>query len=198
MLIRRADLDAIADGRVTLAFRRWVRPTVRAGGTLRTAVGLLAIDAVDVLESDEVTDADARRAGYTGRDAALRDLDRRADGRIHRIVLRPGGPDPRVALRDDADLDPAEADALRARLAAMDGRSGRGPWTAMFLRTIDAHPGVRAADLAASLGLETPVLKRDVRKLKALGPTESLEVGYRLSRRGRVVSRLLSDPGSVA
>ncbi|WP_218577411.1 hypothetical protein [Phytohabitans rumicis] len=46
------------------------------------------------------------------------------------------------------------------------------------------HPGVRAADLAASLGRDTPTFKADVRKLKALGLTESLEVGYRLSPRG--------------
>ena len=41
------------------------------------------------------------------------------------------------------------------------------------------------ADLAASLGRERLSFKADVRKLKALGLTESLEVGYRLSPRGR-------------
>jgi hypothetical protein len=198
VLIRRAELEAITDGRVTLAFRRWVRPTVRAGGTLRTAAGMLAIDAVDVLEPHEVTDADARRAGYTSRDEALRALDTRPQGRIHRIALRPGGPDPRVALRRDADLGPSGAAELRTRLAAMDGRSARGPWTETFLRTIDARPGVRAADLAVSLGVETPVLKRDVRKLKALGLTEGLDVGYRLSPRGRAALGVVGGPGSVA
>lgn len=46
------------------------------------------------------------------------------------------------------------------------------------------RPGVRAADLAAAAGRETLPFKRDVRKLKELGLTESLEVGYRLSPRG--------------
>jgi hypothetical protein len=53
------------------------------------------------------------------------------------------------------------------------------------LRLIEARPGERAADLARSLGRETLPFKRDVRKLKELGLTESLEVGYRLSPRGR-------------
>ena len=52
---------------------------------------------------------------------------------------------------------------------------------------IDANPGKRAADLARRLGSEKLPFKADVRKLKELGLTESLEVGYRLSPRGRVV-----------
>ena len=49
MLIRRNVLESIRAGRIRLAFRRWKRPTVRAGGTLRTAVGVLQIEAVDRL-----------------------------------------------------------------------------------------------------------------------------------------------------
>jgi hypothetical protein len=44
---------------------------------------------------------------------------------------------------------------------------------------------VRAPDLAASFGRETQPFKIDVRKLKALGLTESLTVGYRISPRGQ-------------
>jgi hypothetical protein len=47
------------------------------------------------------------------------------------------------------------------------------------------RPGVRAPDLAASLGRETLAFKRDVRKLKELGLTRSLAVGYEISHRGR-------------
>lgn len=53
------------------------------------------------------------------------------------------------------------------------------------------RPAVRAPDLAASVGRETLPFKRDVRKLKELGLTESLEVGYRLSPRGATVVRHL-------
>jgi ribosomal protein S19E (S16A) len=52
---------------------------------------------------------------------------------------------------------------------------------------------VRAGDLADSLGRETPPFKVDVRKLKEMGLTESLEVGYRLSPRGRAVLDRLSE-----
>ena len=37
------------------------------------------------------------------------------------------------------------------------------------------------------MGLERVVFKRRVRRLKELGLTESLEVGYRLSPRGEVL-----------
>ena len=47
-----------------------------------------------------------------------------------------------------------------------------------------SRTGVRAADLAESFGRETQPFKTDVRKLKNLGLTISLEVGYRLSPRG--------------
>ena len=49
------------------------------------------------------------------------------------------------------------------------------------------HPERRAPDLAAELGRETLSFKRDVRKLKELGLTESLEIGYRLSPRGEAL-----------
>jgi len=52
------------------------------------------------------------------------------------------------------------------------------------LQTIAQNPNVRAGDLAAALDRERDDFKIDVRKLKALGLTESLEIGYRLSPRG--------------
>ena len=57
------------------------------------------------------------------------------------------------------------------------------------LALIEARPAVRAADLARELGLETPRFKARVRQLKELGLTESLEIGYRLSSRGRAFLR---------
>src|SRR3954470_23476560 len=64
MLISRKHLDGIAAGQIDRAFRRWKRPTVRAGGTLRTSIGLLAIDAVETLTDRDVTEEDARLAGF--------------------------------------------------------------------------------------------------------------------------------------
>ena len=185
MLLKRDTLEGIAEGRITLAFRRWKRPTVRAGGELRTAIGVLAIDAVDAIAEADITDGDARSAGYGGRGDLIAELNRRSEGDVHRVALRLSGDDPRTALRDQDALDDEAVTAIAARLARFDRSSRRGPWTETVLRLIETSPGVRAPDLAASLGREAQPFKRDVRKLKELGLTESLEVGYRLSPRGR-------------
>lgn len=184
MLLKRATLEGIAEGRITLAFRRWKRPTVRAGGELRTAIGVLAIDAVDAIAESDITETDARSAGYPALDALIADLNRRAEGDLYRVALHLAGADPRTALREHDTLDDDAIEAIAARLARFDRSSRRGPWTETVLRLIETSPGVRAPDLAASLGRETQPFKRDVRKLKELGLTESLEVGYRLSPRG--------------
>jgi hypothetical protein len=187
MLFKSVVLDGIAAGHITLAFRRWRRPTVRAGGTLRTAIGVLAIDAVDPIEPDAITEGDARQAGYPARDVLRVDLDRRTEGDVYRIAFHVAGEDPRIALRQSAPASEAEIEALRERLERLDRASRSGPWTRETLEAIAAHPAVRAGDLAADAGIDMPRLKRNVRKLKELGLTESLEVGYRLSPRGEAL-----------
>lgn len=182
MLIRRATLDAIAAGTVTCVFRRWERPRVRVGGRHRTAVGVLEVVSVDVVDEADLTEGDARAAGFADL-PALRAA-QVGQGAIHRIGLRLAGPDPRVELRSRAALRPEERAELVSRLDRLDRASRHGPWTAVVLDLIAARPAVRAPDLAASLGREIAPFKRDVRKLKELGLTESLEVGYRLSPRG--------------
>ena len=74
---------------------------------------------------------------------------------------------------------------LDGRLDRMDAALSSGPWTRQLLRLIAEQPGVRAPDPAASLARETLSFKRDVRKLKELGLTRSLPVGYEISPRGR-------------
>jgi hypothetical protein len=183
VLFRQDVLRRIGEGEVTLAFRRWRRPTVKAGGTLRTRVGVLAIDSVVVVDERDVTDADARRAGAPDREAVLSEGP--AGRPLYRIEFRLAGPDPRIALRERSDISPGERAEIDARLARLDAASRHGPWTGTVLGLIAERPGTRAPDLAASLGRETAAFKADVRKLKELGLTESLEVGYRLSPRGR-------------
>ena len=184
MLIRRSVLEGIRAGRISLAFRRWKRPTVRTGGTLRTAVGVLQIEALDAVDPAAITDADARAAGYPDRAALMAELDRA--GTLYRIALRWASEDPRRALAATAP-DVRETEAIRERLNRMDARSPDGPWTASALRLIAAQPEVPAADLAAQAGQARDPFKTRVRRLKALGLTESLGTGYRLSPRGQVV-----------
>ena len=88
----------------------------------------------------------------------------------------------------DADAHAAgyadDRSEISKRLDGLDRASSSGPWTRAALGTIRDRPGVRAADLAASFGRDTPPFKLDVRKLKNLGLALSLGVGYRLSPRG--------------
>lgn len=182
MLIPRPLLERIVAGDVTLQFRRQRRPTVKTGGRLRTALGELAIDAVEPVALSSITAADARAAGAASR-AELVDRLRAREGTVYRIAVRWTGDDPRVALRQAAELD-AVAE-IAATLDAIDARSRRGPWTREVLDLIARRPATLAAELATELGRERLPFKADVRRLKELGLTESLEVGYRLSPRGR-------------
>lgn len=187
MLFRKEFLDGIAAGSVTSAFRRWERSRVRAGSRLRTAVGVVEIDAVDVIDESDIDDGDARRAGYRCRAELLAELARRPTGVVYRIELHLAGPDPRQRLREQADLTDDELAQVRQRLARMDKTSGKGAWTEEVLRLVRDNPAVRAPDLAERIGWDTLTFKRHVRKLKELGLTESLATGYRLSPRGRTV-----------
>ena len=65
MLIKLEVLEAIRRGDITLQFRRWTRPSVKPGGTLKTKVGLLKIGRIDEMRPADVTLADARKAGFT-------------------------------------------------------------------------------------------------------------------------------------
>jgi hypothetical protein len=178
-------LKGIADGSITLAFRRWKSARAKVGSRHTSPVGLIEIDAVDVVELEDISVEDALNAGYESLDELIAWLSAR-DGSIHRVAFHFAGPDPRIALRNRGDLDEDEVIDIKARLARFDGAStDGGPWTVEVLEAIRDRPGVRAPDLAASFGRQTQPFKRDVRKLKELGLTESLEVGYRLSPRGR-------------
>ncbi len=195
MLFRVRSLEGLRAGEITLAFRRWDRPRARAGGRQRTRIGVLAIDSVAPVERGAITAADAARAGHESLDELLGELDARGDGQIWRIELHWAGEDPRVSLRELARLQPAEVERLRERLDRFDRASPHGPWTRATLELIAARPEVRAADLAESVGREKLPFKRDVRKLKELGLTESLERGYRLSPRGRALLERLAESG---
>lgn len=184
MLFRRETLDRIARGEVTAAFRVWRRPTVRAGGRLMTAIGELAIDAVTPVEIGDLSEADARRSGAENLRALLRDLSGR-EGVLYRIDFRRAGPDRRVALAGRPAGTPEDRAELDEALARLDRSSRTGPWTLDLLNRIEADPGAPARRLAEELGMETLRLKRKVRQLKALGLTESLQTGYRLTSRGR-------------
>ncbi|WP_433260032.1 hypothetical protein ACQPZF_22750 [Actinosynnema sp. CS-041913] len=196
MQFSRPILDEIVAGRIDLAFRRWRRPDVRPGTRITTAVGVIGVGEVAVVEEAAVTDDEVARAGFGGRDEFLASLRPGPDRRLYRVEVRFVGVDPRIALRDRAEVDEAELAEVVAGLRRLDARSGRGAWTGAVLALIAERPGVRAAELAAAVGREVLRFKSDVRTLKARGLTESLGTGYRLSARGeRVLEHLRAGTG---
>ena len=95
MLLKRELLEEIKAGKVDLVFRRWSRPSVKAGGTLKTKVGLLRIGSITEMSPDDVTAADARRAGFEDVAGFRRWLDTMKQGPLfHRIEVSYLGPAP--------------------------------------------------------------------------------------------------------
>ncbi|MEV6269205.1 hypothetical protein AB0L64_18675 [Kribbella sp. NPDC051936] len=187
MLFAGSDKDGVADGRITVAYRRWAEPRVVEGRIYRTNAGRIEIDSIRQVNPDLIADGDADLELADRQNA--RDVRRRLRGdeslptfliRFHLVE----GPDPREELAAQTSLSAEDLADLRARLAQFDELSHHGAWTLETLRLIQTRPAVRAADLAAAVGRETAPFKLDVRKLKNLGLTYSLEVGYRLSPRG--------------
>jgi hypothetical protein len=185
VLLNRDTAEGIANGDITLVLRRWDAPRTKAGGTQRTVAGTVRID--DVAEypgSYRVTAAQARAAGYPDAKTARQELDRRPAKHTYVITVSYLAPDERPELAADDRLSAADVDAIAARLRRWDA-AAETPWTRKYLEMIGANEAVRAPDLAARVGLDVPRFKRRVRQLKGLGLTISLDVGYRLSPRGK-------------
>lgn len=190
------DARAAAAGTITVQFRRWAQARVLAGRTYRTNAGRLHVTSVRAIDPAKLTAADARRAGRPSAAQLLAELPGDPAHPLWRIQFTPAAdPDPRAALAADATLDDAAFADLTMRLDRLDRASSHGVWTRQYLTTIAERPGVRAPDLAASHGRETAPFKIDVRKLKNLGLTHSLAVGYELSPRGRaLLERTVARP----
>jgi hypothetical protein len=191
VLLNRDTAEGIANGSITLVLRRWDAPRAKPGGTQRTVAGTIRID--DVIQYPgryRVTAEQARAAGYPDAKTAHKDLDRRPARHTYVIAVSYLAPDERPDLAADDSLSDADVEAITARLDRWDAATE--PWTRQYLEMIGANEAVRAPDLAARVGLDVPRFKRRVRQLKSLGLTISLDVGYRLSPRGRAYLRLTS------
>lgn len=184
MLLPARVVTGIVDGSVTRVYRRWNVPRAKAGGTQLTPAGVIAIDAVtEVLSLDALTEADATACGERDLAALVKWLNKRPDDRIYRVDLHYRGADPRWSLRDQIP-DGAECGDIARALGKLDSARPSGPWTGRILEWIRDNPAVVSTVLAALLERDLQPMKTDIRKLKALGLTTSLDVGYRLSPRG--------------
>ena len=192
-MIRPDELEAIRRGEIDLAFRRWDRPRVKPGTRMRTPVGLIEVLAVDQVAVSSLRAEDAKRCGAMSLAALKEALSMRSDRPVFRVHLRYAGPDPRAVLRETVP-EADEVVAIVAGLDRLDAASPIGPWTRTTLRLIDANPEVRAPELAEQVDRPTQEFKRDVRKLKERGLTESLAIGYRISARGEAVLDHIDGP----
>lgn len=184
MLLSNDAARGISDGTISLVFRRWQHPDVAAGDTLRTVAGVVAIDSVTAIDPSEISVADATASGAGSPTELLSSLRGSSDQTLYRIAVHWHGPDPRDALSAESTLSHEQVDQIGRRLASLDKRSSHGAWTHATLHQIVVCPGRPARDLAEALGRDKEGLKLDIRKLKNLGLTRSLQVGYQIAPRG--------------
>ena len=177
----------ILAGRITVSFRNWKRPHAAVGGVYRLRPsGAVKVTNVRPVRLCDIEAGDLRRSGFDSVAEVAGFLKLPESANVTRVEFE---------LTDEPagkPLPELSADEAVTRLQATDRRSAT-PWTADVLALIRDHPATRAGDLAPRMGWETPAFKANVRKLKALGLTLSLEAGYRLTDLGEQVATLMSD-----
>ncbi len=175
-----------------MTWRLWKYAHVKAGNTYATGWGgAVHVEDVGQVRVADVTDADAREAGLPDAQALV-ELARSHTG----AVVSPDTVLYRVRFHhlDEAPEKPRLPLAeVAKKLERLDRASPRGPWTLAALRLIEDNPGVVSTELASDIGWPRADFKVSVRKLKALGLTLSLEVGYELTNHGQSYLDSLSD-----
>lgn len=187
LLFKKAFHPGLTSGAISLTFRRWQKPHVKPGGRYRChPIGVLQVDDLKLVTPGEITEGDAQAAGFESLEALLSYMAElgplEQSTQIYRVELHYAGDGDRVDLALEDKLSPEDIAAIRAKLTRMDKARS---WTAETLKIILETPRTAASKLAARLGRETAPFKADVVKLKKLGLTQSFEVGYEISPRGR-------------
>ncbi len=186
MLLKLKVLKKIRSGDISIVYRKWKRPSVKKGSVINSAVGQLKILKVEQIEEERINRNEINKAGYSDWKDLVNDL-RKYDGQIFKVTLRYVGEDPRISLREKIDISDTEMKNILSKLDRLDRYSKQGSWTNETLKSIDTYPELRAADLAKKLGRDKDWLKIQIRKLKNMGLTISLEKGYKISPRGSAV-----------
>lgn len=174
----------IRAGAVTRSYRVWKKPQAKVGGRYNLHPdGVIEVTGISQVAPADITDQEAIAAGFADAAALRRFLATRA--KVVLVEFRYLGAG--LTGQPERERLPAdELETLLGKLGKMDARATT-PWTSDVLNAIARNPGRRAGDLAPSFDWDTPTFKRQVRKLKALGLTRSLEIGYELSERGQQV-----------
>jgi hypothetical protein len=189
MIFKLNQLRGIKSGKIAHAFRRWEKPNVKTGSTMKTAVGVICVTDIEPVKENSITKYDATKAGYESVDLLMKDLNKGTVGTIYRVKLKYISEDPRLALREKTDLTDGEYQKFKTKLERLD--KTRGPWVMKVMKLIKQYPERRAAELAEIMQMDKLDFKVNVRKLKNLGLTISHEIGYSLSPLGEVIMERL-------
>jgi hypothetical protein len=193
MLFKQKDLDGIKAGKITLSFRNWKKLSVNVGSEIKTSVGIIKIGAIREVPFEDITDEDARAAGFSGSSALIGLLKSQKEGSIYKIAVSFLKEDPRIELSVQTEMEEAEFLEIKAALENLDKYSKVGKWTVKTLQGIRENPKLKAADLALKLKKEKEWLKLNIRKLKGLGLTVSHEPGYTLSPKGEAYLSIIGQ-----
>jgi len=191
MLFTKEFKAGIRAGKITRSYRAWKRPQAKPGTHYNLAPdGIIEVQQLSLVRIGCISDPDARAAGFDDAAQLLAYLKQPAAAEVYRVDFRYLGPG-LVRQPDRQTLNTGELNTLITRLTRMDARA-ESSWTGAVLELIRRQPGTRAGDLAPLVGWDTATFKRQVRKLKGLGLTVSLETGYCLSPRGEQLYEVMS------
>ena len=189
MIFKLHQLNGIKSGDITLAFRRWEKPNVKKGSTMKTAVGVIRITDVVPIEEHSITKAHAAKAGYESVESLMTNINKVTKGTVYKVGVKYQGEDPRLELREKTDLPEEDLQKIKTKLTRLD--QTRGPWVLKVMKLIKRYPERRAGDLAEIMQMDKLDFKVNVRKLKNLGLTISHEIGYSLSPLGEIIMERL-------
>lgn len=179
MLFKTRFHEGIRTGEITMTLRAWQKPQATPGNAYKLGASeSIVVTAVDLVALSEIRPRDAKASGFSSTDelvAMLRKASTRkltSRSKIYRIRFRYAG-----ERGDDAPSHSLEV--LHAKLDRM------GAWSRHLLKLIARNRGVSSAILSEQFGRERLRFKADVRKLKRLGLTRSLDVGYEITEAGK-------------
>lgn len=191
MLFKEIHLSGIKSGKITLAFRKWQKASIKCGSLLNTSVGLVKIGKIETINENDITDNDVLNAGFADKKQLLKSFTHNSTGTIFKISVSFHSADPRIKLREQTELSEQQFTSLKKMLERLDNHSRHGPWTGKILLTIKDNPNLHAIGIAKLTGFEKERLKLNIRKLKNLGLTISHNVGYELSPLGKNFTKKL-------
>lgn len=193
MLFKDIHLSGIKSGKITLAFRKWQKASVKIGSLLHTSIGLVEIGKMEAISENDITEQEAIKAGFTDKKQLLKSFTHNSTGTIFKISVCYHSADPRIKLREQTELSEQQFADLTKKLERLDNYSKQGHWTNKVLLTIKDNPNLHAIGIAKLTDFEKEWLKLNIRKLKNLGLTISHNVGYELSPLGKTFVQRRKD-----